>query len=213
MNTESIKELNNIINKTTQDNKKYALSNKRYQIIIGYFLLCLSLILIVILIFLTHDLAIQQALIAIIGILIIAALETFKNIREDKKIDLLTPSIKLDNRTFIYGDYNSKDTISNYTSNQEQNLVEAAAEIQKLLNQISETHPTETTQEKMVIAAEAVEKIESSPTLKQRVAAALKAGNIAELTTRIVHPAAAIVITALAGALFEETEAQEKYRQ
>ncbi len=210
MNSENIKELNNIINKATQDNKGYALLNKRYQIIIGYFLLCLSLILIVILIFLTHDLAIQQALIAIIGILIIAALETFKNIREDKKIDLLTPSIKLDNRTFIYGDYNSKDTISNYTSNQEQNLLEAAAEIQKLLNQISETHPTETTQEKMVIAAEAVEKIENSPTLKQRVASALKGGNIAELTTRIVHPAAAIAIAALAGALFEETEAQEK---
>jgi predicted lipid-binding transport protein (Tim44 family) len=210
MNIQNLKELNNLINNSIQDNKKYDLLNKRYQIIIGYFLLCLSLILIGILIFLTHDLAIQQALIAIIGILIIAALETFKSSREDKKIDFFTPSIKLDNRTFIYGDYNSKETISNYTSNQKQNLVEAAAEIQKLLNQISKTHPIETTQEKMIIAAEVVEEIENSPTLKQRVASALKAGGIAALENMLTHPAAAITVAALEAWKSEETEAQEK---
>lgn len=193
-----------------QDEKRYVLLNKRYQIIIGIFLLLIALLLIVILIFLTYSLAIQQALIAVVGILIIAALEAFKNIRKDDKKSFLIPSIKLDNRTFIYGDYNSKETISNYTSNQKQDLVEAAAEIQKLLNQISETHSTQTTQEKMVIAAEVVEEIDNNPSLKERITSTLKVGGLAALATMIDHPVAAITIAALAAWQSNETEAQEK---
>lgn len=210
MNSENIKEINNLINSSIQDNKKYVLLNKRYQLIIGCFLLFLSLILIVLLVFYTHFLAIQQALIAVIGILIIAALETFKNLIKDEKKSFLIPSIKLDNRTFIYGDYNSRDKISNNISNRNKVAVESVAAVQKLLNQSSKAHPIQTTQEKMVIAAEVVEEIENSPSLKERVASALKTGGTEAFKEMLAHPAAAFVVAAMEGWQSEGTEAQEK---
>lgn len=210
MTSESIKEIDKLISNSIKDEKRYVLLNKRYQITIGVFLLLIVLLLIGTLIFLTQSLAIQQALIAIIGILIIAALEAFENFKKDEKKSFSIPSIKLDNRTFIYGDYNSQETISNYTSNQKQDLVEAAAEIQKLLNQISETHSIQTTQEKMIIAAEVVEEIDNNPSLKEKVTSTLKVGGLAALATMIDHPVAAITIAALAAWQSNETEAQEK---
>jgi predicted lipid-binding transport protein (Tim44 family) len=209
MNSESLKEVDKVIHESTKAQNKYY-EFKQDRIRIGIFLLICSYSLIIGLIFLVQNLAIQQALIAIATLLILAALEVFKSTREDKKIASMTPSIKLDNRTFVYGDYNAQENISNYTSNQKQNLVEAAAEIQKLLNQISETHPAKTTQEKMVIATEAIEEIENSPTLKQRVISAFKAGSIAALENMLAHPAAAITVAALEGWNSEETEIQKK---
>jgi uncharacterized protein YjbI with pentapeptide repeats len=41
--------------------------------------------------------------------------------------------------------------ITNYTSEQKQNLAQAAADIQQLLNQLSQTYPTTTTSEKMLL--------------------------------------------------------------
>lgn len=211
MNSKGIKELNNIINDSAKDKNDYYQLNKRYQIFIGCFLLVLSLILIGLLIVLNNRLAIQQALIAIAGILIIAALETFKSIREEQKVEFLTPSIKLDNRTVVNGNYySSQETVSNYTSHQKQNLVEAAAEIQKLLEQLSEYHSTETTKEKMTIAAEVVEEIENSPTLKQRIISAIKIGGMAALESMLTHPAASITLAALAGWQSEKTEDEEE---
>ena len=63
------------------------------------------MVLIVILISVVNDLAIQQALVAIIAMLIISALETLKNNREDKKIESLISSIKLDHGGGIYQDH------------------------------------------------------------------------------------------------------------
>jgi hypothetical protein len=209
MNSDSVKEVEELISESTKAQNKYY-EFKQARIRIGIFLLICSHSLIIGLIFLVQNLAIQQALIAIAVLLILAALEIFKSTREDKKIEAITPSIKLDKRTFIYGDYNAQENISNYTSNQKQNLVEAAAEIQKLLNQISETYPTETTKEKLVIAAEIVEEIENSPTLKQRVISALKAGGIVALESMLAHPAAAITVAALEGWQSEKTEIQKK---
>ncbi|MEM9510401.1 MAG: hypothetical protein AAGA16_22410, partial [Cyanobacteria bacterium P01_E01_bin.35] len=117
------------------------------------------------------------------------------------------PSIKLDNRTFIYGDYhsyNTGDQISHEISNHNQIVVETVAEIQKLLNQSSEAHPVETTQEKMVIAAEVIDEIENNPSLKQRVTSAIKSGGIAALSSTLAHPAAGITVAALAGWLAEQ---------
>lgn len=205
MDSNSTKEFNKFINKSTQYNKRYYQLNNRYQLIIGCCLIILSFVLLGVLIF-TNELAIQQVLVAIIGILIIAALDIFKSVREDQKIDSLTPSIKLDNRTFVYGDYNSnsRNRISNDVSNQNEIVVETVAEIQKLLNQSSVDHPVETAHEKMIIAAEVVDEIENNPTLKQRVTSTLKLGGIAALGSTLVHPAAGITIAALAGWLSEQ---------
>ncbi len=80
---------------------------------------------------------------------------------------------------------------------QKQNLVEAAAEIQQLLNQLSQTYPTSTTAEQMVVATEAIKRIESDPTLMKRILSALQAGSISALEQLLNHPAASFVIAAL----------------
>ena len=80
---------------------------------------------------------------------------------------------------------------------QKQNLAEAAAEIQQLLNQLSQTYPTSTTAEQMVVATEAIKRIESDPKLMERILSALKAGSISALEQLLNHPAASFVIAAL----------------
>lgn len=212
MNTENLEEYKRVFTETLENNHRYEQNNKRSQILLGCLLLFLSFILIGILIFLTDDLAVQQALVAIAGILILAAIDIFRSTRNNNKLDFLSPTIKLDNRTWINGDYVSSSVgkISSETSNHNQIVLETAADIQRLLNHVSETHPLETTQEKMIIAAEVVDEIDSDPTFKQRVISAIKAGGIVAFESMLTHPAAAITVAALEGwQSEEETEQQE----
>lgn len=212
MNTNSIQELNNIIDRSIKEKSKYYLIKKKYQIITGCIFIGLSFILIIALIVATSNIAIQQALIAIVGILIISAITTFNsinNLKEDKEINSLYPT--LGNIIVIYGDYYgtneySNNEVTNYTYSQKQNSVEVAEEIQKLLKQLSKTHPTQTTQEKITIAAELVDEIENSPNLKQRILSATKAGGISALKNSLPHPAAAIVIAAIEGWQAEDNQ-------
>ena len=226
MNIENIQELNNLINQSIKDKGEFYLIKKRYQIIIGCLFIALSLISIGLLIFATDNIYIQQALIAIIGILVIAAINAFKgigNLKEDKEIQSLYQPIELDrividSRTIIEGnyytttnnDYTTNNQVSNYTSNQKQNLTEAAAEIQRLLEQLSKTHPTKTPQEKIIIAAELVDEIDNSPTLKQRLISGLKAGGVSALGSMLSHPAASIAIAALEGWQSENIETESE---
>lgn len=90
-----------------------------------------------------------------------------------------------------------KDLLNNYTSEQKQNLAEAAAEIQQLLEQLEKSYSTDTTAGKMVVAAEAINCIESNPTLMNRILSALKAGGIQALGQALNHPAASFLIGAL----------------
>ena len=78
-------------------------------------------------------------------------------------------------------------------------LAAAAREIQQLLEQLSQTYPTSTLPEQMTVATKAVETIESQPTLKTRIVGALKAGGTAALQTAIDHPAASVLLAAMAG--------------
>jgi thiosulfate reductase cytochrome b subunit len=87
-----------------------------------------------------------------------------------------------------------RDFIVNQAKN---NLSEAAAEIQQLLNQLSQTYPTTTTAEKMTVASAAIEHIENNHTLRQRVLSALKTGGIQALGQMLNHPAATFAIAAL----------------
>ncbi|MDY6786216.1 MAG: hypothetical protein SW833_27330 [Cyanobacteriota bacterium] len=80
---------------------------------------------------------------------------------------------------------------------EEQNLTQAAAEIQQLLEQLEQSYPTNTTAGRMQIAAEAFSQIESNPTLSSRILSALKAGGISAFEQLLNHPAASFVIGAL----------------
>ena len=81
----------------------------------------------------------------------------------------------------------------------QQNLAEAAQDIQELLNQLSTTYPTDTSAQQMMVATKAVEEIEKNPALKQRVIAALKAGGTEALKELVDHPAVNILLAAIEG--------------
>jgi uncharacterized protein YjbI with pentapeptide repeats len=87
----------------------------------------------------------------------------------------------------------------NYAPEQKQNLVEAAAEIQQLLQQLEQTYPTNTPLEKQLVVTEALKQIESNPTLKARVIGALKASGIEALKELVDNPLINILVAALEG--------------
>jgi cell division protein ZapA (FtsZ GTPase activity inhibitor) len=89
--------------------------------------------------------------------------------------------------------------ITNYNPEQKQNLAQAAADIQQLLNQLSQTYPTTTSSEKMTVVAKAVDEIESNPTLKARVIGALKAGGTEALKELIDNPLINILLASIEG--------------
>jgi hypothetical protein len=89
--------------------------------------------------------------------------------------------------------------ITNYTPEQKQNLAEAAAEIQQLLQQLEQNYPTTTPLEREAVVKEALKQIESNPTFKARVIGALKAGGTEALKELVDHPLINIFIAALEG--------------
>jgi uncharacterized protein YjbI with pentapeptide repeats len=89
--------------------------------------------------------------------------------------------------------------ITNYTPEQRQNLAQAAAEIQQLLNQLGQTYPTNTPLEKQIVVTEALKQIESNPTLKARVIGALKVGGTEALKEFLDHPVVNVLLAALEG--------------
>lgn len=89
--------------------------------------------------------------------------------------------------------------LHNYAPEQRQTLAEAAAEIQQLLEQLSQSYPTTTQTEKMALVTKAVEEIERNPTLKARVIGALKAGSVETLKELIDNPLVNVLLAALEG--------------
>jgi hypothetical protein len=105
---------------------------------------------------------------------------------------------------YVYGGMqaaqgNNNQQISNTYASQErkQTLAEAAAEIQQLLEQLSQAYPIDTTLGKMTIATEAIKCIENNPILIQKIISALKAEGISTLKKLLNHPAADFTIVAL----------------
>ncbi|HEY9851254.1 MAG TPA: hypothetical protein V6D28_17430 [Leptolyngbyaceae cyanobacterium] len=88
-------------------------------------------------------------------------------------------------------------TQHNYAA--QQNLAEAAKDIQQLLQQLSESNPTNTPSEKMVVVEKAIKQIEADPTLRERVIGALKSGGIEAFKELIDHPLVNILIAVLEG--------------
>ena len=75
----------------------------------------------------------------------------------------------------------------------QQDLKQAAAEIQQLLEQLSKTNPTETLSQKAVVAEKTIENIENNPTLKQKIIKAIKAMGIEAFMEAIDHPIANVL--------------------
>ncbi|NET26233.1 hypothetical protein [Okeania sp. SIO1I7] len=163
--------------------------DKYYKFITAIALSGILLILIFILVYVAIPLTIQQVLIAIIGMVLLTALDAFKRCFEYP--DLYQPTTIIDNRKI------KNNTVYN-TSYEKQNLAEAATEIQELLEQLSQTYPTKTEKEQIELAVEAVDEIQKNPTLKSRLITALKAGGIEALKESINHPLANIIVNFLA---------------
>jgi predicted transcriptional regulator len=87
----------------------------------------------------------------------------------------------------------------NYTPEQKQNLAQAAAEIQQLLNQLAQTNPT--TEE---VTQAVHQKIKQDPTLKARLLGALEAGLLEALKTTVNHPLFSIPAETIKGWLEAE---------
>src|SRR5919202_729615 len=74
---------------------------------------------------------------------------------------------------------------------------DAAAKIQKLLQQLEQTYPTNTPLEKQVVVTEVIKHIESNPNLKVRIVEALKGVSIEALKELIDHPLVNVLLAAL----------------
>ena len=82
---------------------------------------------------------------------------------------------------------------------QKQKLAEAAAEIQQLLQQLQQDNPSNNTSSQMMVAAQAIQHIESNPSLKQKVISAVKEGGLASFERALDNPAGAFVVGAIRG--------------
>jgi uncharacterized protein YjbI with pentapeptide repeats len=76
---------------------------------------------------------------------------------------------------------------------------DAAAKIQKLLQQLEQTYPTNTPLEKQMVVTEVIKHIESNPHLKERVIEALKGVSIEAVKELIDHPLVNVLMAALEG--------------
>ncbi|MDJ0713884.1 MAG: hypothetical protein QNJ54_06660 [Prochloraceae cyanobacterium] len=97
------------------------------------------------------------------------------------------------------GEIKAKTIAGTINEAQSKTLAETAAEIQQLLEQLSQTYPTSTSKEKMTVVGEVVDRIEKNPTLKARVINALKAGGTEAFKEAIDHPLVNILTATVEG--------------
>lgn len=89
------------------------------------------------------------------------------------------------------------DVIHNHAA--QQNLAEAAREIQQLLKQLEQSYPTDTLTQKAVVAEEAIKRIENNPTLKERVIGALKSAGKEAFKEAVAHPLVNVLMAGIEG--------------
>ncbi|NEO53625.1 MAG: hypothetical protein F6K54_11355 [Okeania sp. SIO3B5] len=82
---------------------------------------------------------------------------------------------------------------------QEQNLAETVAEVQQILQQLSQSYSTNTTTEQMIVATETIKKIESDPNLKQKLISAGTSGGLAAFEKALDNPVGAFIVSAIKG--------------
>src|SRR5919199_744772 len=97
------------------------------------------------------------------------------------------------------GDSRQQSFQNNYAPELKQSLTYTAAKIQKLLQQLDQTYPINTPLEKQMVVTEVLKRIESNPTLKERVVGALKGVSTEALKDLIDHPLVNLLLAALEG--------------
>ncbi len=110
---------------------------------------------------------------------IIRLCETLKESIDQKKLQILIKELIMGNtgdtynfqgQAVAFGKYARSDNNTFIQSEQKQTLAQAAAEIEKLLKQLEQSHPTATEAEKVAYVND-----ETTPSFKRRVAGALQA--------------------------------------
>jgi len=96
-----------------------------------------------------------------------------------------------------HGGTHTGGRINNY--GQQQDLAAAAAEIQKILDQLSEQYPTTTIVEQAIVAEKAVQQVAANPELKSRVIGAIKAVGTEVFKQAVNHPAVSIFLEGVKG--------------
>ncbi|NET25841.1 hypothetical protein [Okeania sp. SIO1I7] len=90
--------------------------------------------------------------------------------------------------------FKSAHTINEF---HQQDLAEAAKDIQEILEKLDETYQSDTTAGRMKIATEVITQIDNNPTKAQRIFNAIKAGGVAAVEQLLNHPASSFIIGAL----------------
>ncbi|NET79730.1 MAG: hypothetical protein F6K60_28640 [Okeania sp. SIO1F9] len=104
------------------------------------------------------------------------------------KVDYYRETNIKDQGTYIENQYNAAE---------QKTLAEAANEIQQLLEQLSQTYPTDTITGQMTVATEVIKEVENNLPLADRILSALRAGGTNALKQTLNHPAATFVLSAL----------------
>jgi len=92
----------------------------------------------------------------------------------------------------------ARQQANQYVHNSEkQSLVEAAKEIQTLIDQLAQSYPTTTMPEKVGFASAIVQQIDTNPSLSDRILSASKVGGAAALGQFLNHPVSSFVIAAI----------------
>ncbi len=93
---------------------------------------------------------------------------------------------------------NARQQTNQYNYDSDTKIVaDTAKELQSLLEQLSQTNPTDNTPAKLAVANLAIEHINSNPALNKRVMSALKAGSTSALAQFLNHPLSSFFISAL----------------
>ncbi|BDA71829.1 hypothetical protein CAL7716_059950 [Calothrix sp. PCC 7716] len=87
--------------------------------------------------------------------------------------------------------------IHNYAP--QQNLAQAAADIQQLLRQLEETNPSSTETDKTMIAVKAADTIRNNSTLKARVMGAIKSGGKEAFKEAVDNPIVNVLVAIVEG--------------
>lgn len=116
--------------------------------------------------------------------LVLSLDKAYEKLGEVPKLMAEQPKVQQNFHASVYGVAgNVEGDFNNYLPEQKQNLAEAAADIQKILNQLAQTSPTTD------VVTEAIhQEIKRNPALKARLISALKAGVLEGLKTFVNHP-------------------------
>lgn len=82
---------------------------------------------------------------------------------------------------------------------QQSDVSNEAAKVHQLIEQLSQSYPTETISQKAVIVEKAIKQIENNPNWKQKIIHAVKSGGLAAFEKAIDNPFGAFFVEGIKG--------------